>query len=71
MIKDMFERLEKDGDGKNVSVGVGGRKMTLCAQIKADPRTGMKEAKKERKKNTITSQIKRRKKEIRKYYNNI
>lgn len=67
----MFERLEKDGDGKNVSVGVGGRKMTLCAQIKADPRTGMKEAKKERKKNTITSQIKRRKKEIRKYYNNI
>lgn len=67
----MFERLEKDGDGKNVSVGVGGRKMTLCAQIKADPRTGMKEAKKERKKNTITSQIKCRKKEIRKYYNNI
>lgn len=46
----MFERLEKDGDGKNVSVGVGGRKMTLCAQIKADPRTGMKEAKKGKKK---------------------
>lgn len=67
----MFERLEKDGDGKNVSVGVGGRKMTLCAQIKADPRTGMKEAKKGKKKNTITSQIKCRKKEIRKYYNNI
>lgn len=68
----MFERLEKDGDRKNVSVGVGGRKMTLCAQIKADPRTGMKEAKKgKKKKNTITSQIKRRKKEIRKYYNNI
>lgn len=67
----MFERLEKDGDRKNVSVGVGGRKMTLCAQIKADPRTGMKEAKKGKKTNTITSQIKRRKKEIRKYYNNI
>lgn len=48
----MFERLEKDGDRKNVSVGVGGRKMTLCAQIKADPRTGMKEAKKGKKKNT-------------------
>lgn len=46
----MFERLEKDGDGKNVSVGVGGRKMTLCAQIKADSRTGMKEAKKGKKK---------------------
>lgn len=48
----MFERLEKDGDGKNVSVGVGGRKMTLCAQIKADSRTGMKEAKKGKKKKT-------------------
>lgn len=48
----MFERLEKDGDWKNVSVGVGGRKMTLCAQIKADPRTGMKEAKKGKKKKT-------------------
>lgn len=27
-------------------MGVGGRKMTLCAQMKADPRTGIKEAKK-------------------------